>query len=430
MLFRKEKVEAVAEHKSRLEVYPSEHLLFSVQGSSGKLCMKWYDHGKGNEPYEPDYRSVLYLGDTPLIQVQSSGSPTCESMLAAGYGLPEDSKELRKVRAELDKPYAGLKDALERLRPILGLLQPGLYVLSYSDYYPTDGEGHFFWDVPEAMTEYKATAEYYNTENYRVLPSFPCYPYPTQGAEKYDPRRVEYYRRLLQAGQAIPPVLAWSIWGYMSVLLDGHHRSCACALEGKTVPALTISRPVRSWREKVPHVIWPDGSETMAADILSPAQQKLFDSPFGRKCLGTPPPVESGVCFYRVWEEEYIRSVRRYPMYDEAGTLALYPGKELDAEGLRLLAMDDDYEDPDSAARLLRYAARQPGADAKGLAMAFLELGYPDVLRQSAFEVLDSIKGDPEIDDLMVSILVNCEKKDDPIYKIADRHWRKEEEKH
>ena len=85
--------------------------------------------------------------------------------------------------------------------------------------------------------------------------------------------------------------------------------------------------------------------------------------------------------------------------------------------------MDDDYEAPGLAAQLLRYAARQLGADAKGLAMAFIAPGYPAVLRQSAFAVLDQIKGDPEIDDLMISVLVNCERKDDPIYRIADRHW-------
>ena len=55
--------------------------------------------------------------------------------------------------------------------------------------------------------------------------------------------------------------------------------------------------------------------------------------------------------------------------------------------------------------------------------MAFIELGYPDVLRQSAFEVLDRMKDDPEIDDRMVSVLVNCERKDDPVYRIANGHW-------
>lgn len=111
------------------------------------------------------------------------------------------------------------------------------------------------------------------------------------------------------------------------------------------------------------------------------------------------------------------------PHVCRCGSAGAVPGVELNADGIRCLAMDDDHEDPDSAARLLRYAARQPGADAKGLAMAFIEPGYPDVLRQSAFEVLDRIKDDPEIDELMISVLVNCEREDDPVYRIANGHW-------
>ena len=278
-----------------------------------------------------------------------------------------------------------------------------------------------FWDVPESLTSFKATSEYYDSDKHRVLPCFPCYLYPAQSAQKYDPQQAENYRRRLRAGEALPPVLAYSLWGYMSVLLDGHHRACACALEEKTVPALTISRPGRIWREGILHIVWPDGSETPAADIITPAQQKLFDCPLGRKRRGTPPLIASGV--RPVWDMEYIKAAQRYPMYADAGALALYPGVELNAEGLRCLAMDDDHEDPDSAARLLRYAARQTGADAKDLAMAFIEPGYPDVLRQSAFEVLDRMKDDPEIDELMISVLVNCEREDDPVYRIANGHW-------
>lgn len=115
-------------------------------------------------------------------------------------------------------------------------------------YYPTDGDGHFFWDVPEGLVAYKATAEYYDIDSMSVLPSFPCFLYPTQGAEKYDPSRVYHYRKMLQDGERLAPVLAYSLWGYMSVLLDGHHRASACALEGCQVPCLTIARPGQIWR--------------------------------------------------------------------------------------------------------------------------------------------------------------------------------------
>lgn len=139
-----------------------------------------------------------------------------------------------------------------------------------------------------------------------------------------------------------------------------------------------------------------------------------------------PPPLPAASTQFKwewEWEPEYVSTASRYPTCYDAGVLTLYPGLELTAEGIRKLAMDDDYEDVSSAARLLRYAARQPGADCKGFGMAFIERGYPPLLRQTAFEILDKIKDDPEIDDLMIQVLVNCKRTDDPIYRIANDHW-------
>ena len=55
--------------------------------------------------------------------------------------------------------------------------------------------------------------------------------------------------------------------------------------------------------------------------------------------------------------------------------------------------------------------------------MAFLGQDCPAELRQAAFELLDQIKDDLEIDALMIRGLVDCERRDDPIYRIADNHW-------
>ncbi|MFR9231524.1 MAG: hypothetical protein ACLVLH_00445 [Eisenbergiella massiliensis] len=99
----------------------------------------------------------------------------------------------------------------------------------------------------------------------------------------------------------------------------------------------------RIWREGILHIVWPDGSETPAADIITPAQQKLFDCPLGRKRRGTP-LIASGV--RPVWDMEYIkqRSVTPcMPMRERWRCTRV----ELNAEGLRCLAMDDDHEDPD-----------------------------------------------------------------------------------
>jgi hypothetical protein len=423
ILFRKIKIDALAKHKGILN-FPSEHLLFSVQNSKGKLRMNWYTQKKDEPPYEDHYAALL-LNNTPLVRAQSSGCPTCESFLAAGYGLPEDSVEIIEAAKALSRSYGGLEDALTRLEPVVGLLQPGLYILSYSEYFPTNGDGRFFWDVPEDMTPYRATAELYDKENYRVLPCFPCFLYPSQSVQKYDPSRVTYYRDSIRAGEMLPPVLAYHIWGYMSVLLDGHHRACACALEGVGVPCLTLSQPGRIWREGIPNIVWPDNSETGMWELLSLKLQKLYEHQVVGEWRKPLRPIDNPIKFPHPWPLEYVKAVHRYPTCWEAGCLALYPQTKLNEEGLRRLAQEDDYEEAYTAAGLLAYAARQPETDVKKLAMKFTGQENPDPLRCTAFEILDQIKDDPEIDDLMIQILVNCERKNDTIYRIADGHWDK-----
>ena len=84
MLFQKEKIEVIAGHRGCLAAFPSEHLLLAVRGSCGRLSMDWFEPEKEARGCEADYRSILYLGETPLLRIQANGSPTCESMLAAG----------------------------------------------------------------------------------------------------------------------------------------------------------------------------------------------------------------------------------------------------------------------------------------------------------------------------------------------------------
>lgn len=423
MLFQRPKIARIAAHNSVLPAFPSEHLLFTVEGGLGQLRAAWYGGGKRGAPSYDGYSdSALLLGKTPLIQIQSSGCPTCESLLAAGYGLPEEGTAVKAMRDSMDRPYAGLDDALERLYPLLALLQSGAYILTYSQYSPTDGDGHFFWDVPEKLTAHQATAQYYDIETHQVLPSFPCFLYPTQGAHKYDAGRVAYYRALIREKCPLPPVLTYSLEGYMSLMLDGHHRASACALEGARVPTLTISHPGRCRQNDIPYLVWPDGSETAIPETMTPRQHKHLSCIVAKRRSEYCPFTGNTVSFRRSWEE-YTHAVYLYPTCRDAGALALYPEVALSAEGIRTLAKDDDYEEVSLAAQLLRYAARQPGADKKALALPFIAPGCPAQLRQAAFEVLNSVKGDPEIDALMIDVLVNCERTDDPVYQIANGHW-------
>ena len=76
--------------------------------------------------------------------------------------------------------------------------------------------------------------------------------------------------------------------------------------------------------EGILHIVWPDGSRDAGGGYHHPAQQNSLTARWEGKRRGTPPLIASGV--RPVWDMEYIKAAQRYPMYADAGALALYPG--------------------------------------------------------------------------------------------------------
>jgi len=81
------------------------------------------------ETYEND--QAIMVNDVPIIRSQGPVCPTCERMLATGYGLERaESGELRQIADAINEPYRGFEDAVGRIVPVLGLLADGLYALT------------------------------------------------------------------------------------------------------------------------------------------------------------------------------------------------------------------------------------------------------------------------------------------------------------
>ena len=102
-------------------------------------------------PPEADYYEsarCLTLRGTPLLSGHFAAWETSESRLYTGWGL--DRAECPELGA-LRETFARLEDAVPALSPLLELLTEGVYVLAESDAYPTDGDGQFFWDVPDRL---------------------------------------------------------------------------------------------------------------------------------------------------------------------------------------------------------------------------------------------------------------------------------------
>lgn len=179
--------------------------------------------------------NTLMFGSQPLMQLQVSEyyCPTCEKMLKSGYGL-EDKTDFR-----LDKINDNISfmEMLEQIKPLLGLLQSNYYVIWDTSLYPTDGNGHLFWEIPNKEEYIPGTCiYYYKDKDYTWGNLRPYFTVATEPAKKCNKDRVKYYRSHPEAR-----AIAYFMDGYMTALLDGHHKAMAAALEQRKVNAIVIT---------------------------------------------------------------------------------------------------------------------------------------------------------------------------------------------
>ena len=195
-------------------------------------------------PDEKDYNHLVYLqvGDKPLIQSDQPSCPTCKSLLATGYGIENiDCPELVAAREAMNSEFVSLMDSAEKIKPLLGLLSDGYYVLADVICFPSDGDGHFFYEVPDEPKYYEAACDgYYSSFDYSIYDHFPLFLYPSQSSLLISNKRVEYYAQILKTENNPPRALAYHFTGFMNLLLDGHHKACAAASLGKAIRCLTI----------------------------------------------------------------------------------------------------------------------------------------------------------------------------------------------
>lgn len=91
------------------------------------------------------------FGSQKLFQFQGDEyfSPTCNKIMRSGYGL-EQTQEFKQGILNKDKSQVSFLEAVNGIKPILGLLDTGYYVIIETKLYPTDGNGHLFCEVPDS----------------------------------------------------------------------------------------------------------------------------------------------------------------------------------------------------------------------------------------------------------------------------------------
>ncbi|PYI51003.1 hypothetical protein DLM86_26925 [Paenibacillus flagellatus] len=130
-----------------------------------------------------------------------------------------------------------ITNAFETIKPMLSLLEDGYYFLTRIEMIPTDGEGNFFWNLTSSKKLYKATAPVYY--KFHVSPGTPKFLLPSQGITMLNKERVHHYLDQIKNGKTMTG-LAFYYGGFMSTLLDGHHRATAAYMENKSIDCLTI----------------------------------------------------------------------------------------------------------------------------------------------------------------------------------------------
>lgn len=221
------------------ESYPwcNSAVMFEVKNGKSALKHIYSDFDK----YDC-CKSHMTLKGLPILQADEPYCPTCSATLAAGYSIENiNCAELDEVRNNINSDYSDIETSFEILKPLLGLLEDGVYLLADVPHYPTNGEGKFFYDIPNEPTKFAAACmDYYDPELLTAVSSFPAYLYPTQSDECINKERVEYYVELLKNSKNPPRAIAYHEVGFISALLDGHHKAVAAAVLGIPINCLTI----------------------------------------------------------------------------------------------------------------------------------------------------------------------------------------------
>ena len=217
-----------------------EAVLIRIKNGKGTLS-----HIVSKEDEEYSFFSQLLLNDKPIIQGKYSICPTCKGMLANGYGIENiHSEEFENVRECMNSEYKGIINSVDNIKLLLGLLNDGYYVLADVKLFPSDGQGNFFYSVPNELTYNEAVCDmFYDSKFSCSVDGFPAYMYPTQSSKLIHEERVEEYIKIMKENTNPPRGLAFYEKGFVCALLDGHHKACAASALGKTLNCLTIIPP-------------------------------------------------------------------------------------------------------------------------------------------------------------------------------------------
>lgn len=170
---------------------------------------------------------LFYIGGDPIINMTCPNYANKKSDKLMSF-CPGYQGYDRKIHEAFSTCFNRLNqgDSLTAgMREIFGMLQDGVYATYVADYYPTDGNGVYFWGGYNISHEVRGTAEHNRTIGDGKLFK-PCFLIPTQSLDYYNSRSKNAAYDAVEDRKI--QGIAYHISGFHSALLKGHHGSVAC----------------------------------------------------------------------------------------------------------------------------------------------------------------------------------------------------------
>ena len=378
------------------------------------------------------FSSEIRLNNTPLVQINAPSCPTSNSLLATGYGIEnENCDELMEIQKEINTDFISLENSIKAMNPLLKLFEIGFYMIAEAECYPTDGNGNFFWNVPNKLTDSPATGLAYlrDTDTYCVF-NQPVYLYPTQTTDCYNEERVKYYiDKFNNEDNNEPRAIVYNFGGFINFVIDGHHKACAAALLGKPLKCLLIIKGEYSQNYGEDNQIFLNflSSKIRKEDIPIKYQPFLKEK---KKNWGSI-IINEGTVNKRKWEDKYINSAKKYPSLLEYATKVddlIYENIEISDELINYCLINFDKDSQIKARKIFRNLELLDVEKAKDFAIRYarasLKQKISNDLKLVIYNFLVNMKNNTEVEQIFIDYIVYNEDRDDPFLELINSYWK------
>ena len=391
------------------------------------------------EDLKNSYLAQIRLNDIPLIQINTDYYiSTIECLLATGYGIENaNCKEILEIQEKINSDFISLEDSIETITPLLKLLNNGFYMIADVECYPTDGNGNFFWNVPNDLVLNPATAmKCLRDDDFTYIGGQPVYLYPTQTTDAYNSERVDYYiEKFKKMSDNEPRAIVYNCGEFINFIIDGHHKACAAALLGKPLKCILIKKAgyfMESEKGK-----WVD--KLYFFSLYEKATSKNVPKkylPFKKNEMKIEKlneiKLEDGRVNKREWENKYLDSIENYPSLERYANIvnaSINFEFKITDELIKKYVNTFDENSQEMMKKIiyiLMYTESLEKLQKIVIKYAKNSLNHKidKDLKLTIYNILFQMKNNQEVEQIFIDYIVYNEDKDDPILKIVNSYWK------